>query len=173
MSGMLLSCADFPIIKQVADLLGFVMNILYTIFDKIGIANIGLCIIVFTLIIKLLMIPMTIKQQKTTKLSSLMSPELQAIRKKYAGKNDNASMMAMNNETRAVYEKYKESYPESWARKVIWAYEKLMKEKNGNIYWSDIRKISGVKKHNFETIVPYLKKYTDEKTANIIISMVS
>ena len=106
MSGMLLSCADFPIIKQVADLLGFVMNILYTIFDKIGIANIGLCIIVFTLIIKLLMIPMTIKQQKTTKLSSLMSPELQAIRKKYAGKNDNASMMAMNNETRAVYEKY-------------------------------------------------------------------
>ncbi|MEE1516011.1 MAG: YidC/Oxa1 family membrane protein insertase [Lachnospiraceae bacterium] len=106
MSGMLLSCADFPIIKQVADLLGFVMNILYTIFDKIGIANIGLIIIVFTLIIKLLMIPMTIKQQKTTKLSSLMSPELQAIRKKYAGKNDNASMMAMNNETRAVYEKY-------------------------------------------------------------------
>lgn len=74
---------------------------------------------------------------------------------------------------RAVYEKYKESYPESWARKVIWAYEKLMHETEGNIYWSDIRKISGVKKHNFETIVPYLRKYTDEKTANIIISMVS
>ena len=80
MSGMLLSCADFPIIKQIADLLGVVMNILYTIFDKVGIANIGLIIIVFTLIIMLLMIPMTIKQQKTTKLSSLMSPELQAIR---------------------------------------------------------------------------------------------
>ena len=106
MSGMLLSCADFPIIKQIADLLGVVMNILYTIFDKVGIANIGLIIIVFTLIIKLLMIPMTIKQQKTTKLSSLMSPELQAIRNKYKGKNDQASMMAMNNETRAVYEKY-------------------------------------------------------------------
>ena len=106
MSGMLLSCADFPIIKQIADLLGVVMNILYTIFDKIGVANIGLCIIVFTLIIKLLMIPMSIKQQKTTKLSSLMSPELQAIRNKYKGKNDQASMMAMNTETRAVYEKY-------------------------------------------------------------------
>ena len=106
MSGILLSCADFPIIKPIAKLLGIVMDLLYKVFDKIGIANIGLCIIVFTLIIKLLMIPMTIKQQKTSKLSSLMSPELMAVRNKYKGKTDNASMMAMNNETRAVYEKY-------------------------------------------------------------------
>lgn len=106
MSGMLLSCADFPIIKPIAKLLGLVMNLLYNVFDKFGIANIGLCIIVFTVIIKLLMIPMTIKQQKTTKLSSLMSPELMAVRNKYKGKTDNASMMAMNNETKAVYDKY-------------------------------------------------------------------
>lgn len=106
MSGMLLSCANFPIIKQVADLLGMIMNLLYKVFDKVGIANIGLCIIVFTLIIKLFMIPMTIKQQKTSKLSSIMNPEIQAIQKKYKGKSDNASMMAMNAETRAVYEKY-------------------------------------------------------------------
>ncbi len=106
MSGMLLSCANFPIIKQVADLLGVVMNLLYKVFDKVGIANIGLCIIVFTLIIKLLMIPMTIKQQKTSKLSSVMNPEIQAIQKKYKGKTDNESMMKMNAETRAVYEKY-------------------------------------------------------------------
>ena len=106
MSGMLLSCANFPIIKQVADLLGMVMNLLYKVFDKVGIANIGLCIIVFTLIIKLLMIPMTIKQQKTSKLSSVMNPEIQAIQKKYKGKTDNESMMKMTAETRAVYEKY-------------------------------------------------------------------
>ena len=106
MSGMLLSCANFPIIKQVADLLGMVMNLLYKVFDKVGIANIGLCIIVFTLIIKLLMIPMTIKQQKTSKLSSVMNPEIQAIQKKYKGKSDQESMMKMNAETRAVYEKY-------------------------------------------------------------------
>ena len=106
MSGMLLSCANFPIIKQVADLLGMVMNLLYKVFDKIGIANIGLCIIVFTLIIKLLMIPMTIKQQKTSKLSSIMNPEIQAIQKKYKGKSDRESMMKMNAETTAVYEKY-------------------------------------------------------------------
>ena len=89
MSGMLLSCANMPIIKQIADLLGVVMNAIYFVFDKIGIANIGLCIIIFTLIAKLLVIPMTIKQQKTTKLSSLIN-----------------SIMAMNAEQKAVYEKY-------------------------------------------------------------------
>ncbi len=106
MSGMLLSCADWPIIKQIADLLGWIMNIIYTIFDAIGIANIGLCIIVFTIIVRVCMIPMSIKQQKTMKLSSLMNPELQAIQKKYANRRDNDSMMAMNAETKAVYEKY-------------------------------------------------------------------
>ena len=103
---MLLSCANFPIIKQVADLLGMIMNLLYKVFDKVGIANIGLCIIFFTLIIKLLMIPMTIKQQKSSKLSSIMNPEIQAIQKKYKGKSDRESMMKMNAETTAVYEKY-------------------------------------------------------------------
>ena len=106
MSGMLLSCADFPIIKPIAKLLGLVMNLLYNVFDKFGIANIGLCIIVFTFLVKLLMIPLTIKQQKTTKLSSLINPEVQAIQKKYKGKNDNNSIMAMNTEINAVYQKY-------------------------------------------------------------------
>lgn len=108
MSGILLSCTcyEMPIIKQIADILGFVMNLIYILFDKIGIANIGLCIIFFTIIVKALMIPMSIKQQKTTKLQALINPEIQAIQKKYKGKNDNASMMAMNAETKAVYQKY-------------------------------------------------------------------
>ena len=106
MSGMLLSCANMPVIKQIADLLGFIMNGIYFLFDKIGIANIGLCIIIFTIVVRLLMIPMSIKQQKTMKLTSLINPEIQAIQKKYKNKRDNDSMMAMNAETRAVYEKY-------------------------------------------------------------------
>lgn len=69
---------------------------------------------------------------------------------------------------RAIYEKYKESYPESWARKVIWAYEKLMKERDGNIYWSDIRKLSGVKKCNIQLVIPFLGKYTDVETVGKI-----
>lgn len=35
-----------------------------------------------------------------------MNPELQAIQKRYQGKKDNDSMLAMNQETKAVYAKY-------------------------------------------------------------------
>lgn len=95
------------VIGWCAKLLGKVMEWLYTLFDKgFNIENIGLCIIVFTLIVKLLMIPLTVKQQKFSKLSTLMNPEIQAIQKKYQGKRDSESMMKMNEETQAVYEKY-------------------------------------------------------------------
>ena len=72
---------------------------------------------------------------------------------------------------RAIFERYTESYPESWARKIIWAY-KTLKGQGVPFYWSDIRKISGVKKKNFQSIMPYLAIHTDTETANQIIAMV-
>ncbi|OYP00851.1 stage III sporulation protein J, partial [Lachnotalea glycerini] len=63
-------------------------------------------IILFTFIVYTLMIPLTIKQQKFSKLSAKMNPEIQAIQKKYKGKQDQQSMMAMNEETKAVHQKY-------------------------------------------------------------------
>ena len=50
--------------------------------------------------------PLTIKQQKFSKLSAKMNPELQAIQAKYRGKRDNESAMQMQAETQAVYAKY-------------------------------------------------------------------
>ena len=50
--------------------------------------------------------PLTIKQQKFSKLSAKMNPELQAIQARYKNKKDNESMMRMNEETQAVYAKY-------------------------------------------------------------------
>ncbi|MDE5938543.1 MAG: TniQ family protein [Lachnospiraceae bacterium] len=61
---------------------------------------------------------------------------------------------------KAIFEKYTESYPETWARKIIWAYRKL-EEEGKPFYWTDIRKISGVKKKNLLEIVPYLKEHAD------------
>lgn len=90
----------------IADILGYIMDLLFRFTSSMGILNIGLCIILFTLVIKLLMFPLTIKQQKSSKLMSVMQPELQAIQKKYKGKTDQDSMMKMNVETKAVYEKY-------------------------------------------------------------------
>ena len=52
------------------------------------------------------MTPLQIKQQKFSKLSAIMQPEIQKIQKKYQGKKDQASMMKMNEETQAVYQKY-------------------------------------------------------------------
>lgn len=50
--------------------------------------------------------PLTIKQQKFSKLQVRMNPEIQAIQAKYKGKQDQASMLALNQETKAVYAKY-------------------------------------------------------------------
>lgn len=73
---------------------------------------------------------------------------------------------------RAIFERYTESYPESWARKIIWAYQTLM-DQGKPFYWSDIRKISGVKKKNFQSIIPYLATHTDTETAKRIITIVA
>jgi len=94
------------ILGPIAQILGWIMEALFRFTSIFGVMNIGLCIILFTIAIKLLMLPLTLKQQKSSKLMAVMQPELQAIQKKYKGKNDNDSMMRMNVETKAVYEKY-------------------------------------------------------------------
>jgi len=52
------------------------------------------------------MLPMTIKQQESSKIMAVMQPEIKAIQNKYKGKTDNESAMKMRAETSAVYEKY-------------------------------------------------------------------
>lgn len=110
MAGILLTQNNTFIIGDVARILGWIMNVLFNFLNSVfGIQNIGLCIILFTVIIYLLLLPLTIKQQKFSKLSAKMNPELQQIQKKYQNKKDNDSMMAMNEETRAIYAKYEVS----------------------------------------------------------------
>jgi len=72
---------------------------------------------------------------------------------------------------KAIFERYTESYPESWARKIVWAYWKLS-EQGKLFYWSDIRLLAGVKKKNFQVIVPYLMKHTDVDIAGQIVALV-
>ena len=104
---MLLTKSKTFIIGPVATLLGFVMNAIFMLLNGVfSIPNLGLCIILFTIVIYGLMTPLTIKQQKFAKLSARMNPEIQKIQKKYKGKQDQASMLKMNEETKAVYQKY-------------------------------------------------------------------
>nr|WP_296157007.1 YidC/Oxa1 family membrane protein insertase [uncultured Blautia sp.] len=95
-----------PIIGQIAVVMGWIMNGIYKVLDMVGIQNLGLCIIIFSILIYLFMTPLQIKQQKFSKLSAIMQPEIQKIQKKYQGKKDQESMMKMQEETQAVYQKY-------------------------------------------------------------------
>ncbi len=106
MNLILLTQNTTPIIGQVAWLLGRIMNGIFYVIDFIGIPNIGLAIILFTIVVNLLMMPLNIKQQKFSKLQAKMSPEIQAIEAKYKGRSDQESLMAKNQEIQMVYAKY-------------------------------------------------------------------
>lgn len=106
MNFILLTQNDTFIIRWVAKLLGFIMNGIFNAIDFLGIPNVGLAIILFTIVVNLLMMPLNIRQQKFSKLSAKMNPEIQAIQAKYKGKQDQASMMAQQQEIQTVYAKY-------------------------------------------------------------------
>lgn len=97
---------DWPVISQISWLLGKVMNAIYNVMNAIGVNNIGVCIIIFTIIVYTILMPLTIKQQKFSKMQSVMSPEMKKIQKKYEGKKDQASMLKQQEEMNNLYEKY-------------------------------------------------------------------
>ena len=103
---VLTKVGGFAPFAWICEILGLIMNALFEFTNMFGVMNIGLSIILFTLVVKLLMFPLTIKQQKSSKLMAVMQPEIQAIQNKYRGKTDNDSMMRMNVEIKTVYEKY-------------------------------------------------------------------
>ena len=105
----LLTAANWPIVGQICWLLGKVMNFIYTmLIDTFHIENgtVGWSIIIYTIIVYTCMLPMTINQQRTSKMSSVMNPEIQEIQKKYRNKKDQASMMKQQEEIQQVYDKY-------------------------------------------------------------------
>ena len=96
-----------------ATIFGWIFNLLYILLSKVyelfsdeksGI--VAVTVILFTIVTKLLMTPLTIKQQKFSKMQSVISPELTAIQEKYKGKKDEKSMRMMQIEQQAIYDKY-------------------------------------------------------------------
>ena len=97
-------------IDFIAGIFGKIMNAIFELLYLIGITDVGLNIVLstvlFTIIVYTLLLPFTVKQQKFTRISAVMNPEIQAIQNKYKGKNDQASMLKMQEETKLVYTKY-------------------------------------------------------------------
>ena len=103
---MILS-ASGGILKPIAIGLGHLMDWIYIFLGNVfHVHNVALTIIVLTIIIYIILMPLTYQQQKFSKMSQVMNPELQAIQKKYRGKRDQESVNAMNAETQALYAKY-------------------------------------------------------------------
>ena len=90
------SAANWPIVGQICWLLGKVMNFIYTILDNMLSTDtglVGLSIILYTIFVYTLMLPMTINQQKSSRMMAVINPEVQKIQKKYKNKRDQPSMM--------------------------------------------------------------------------------
>lgn len=198
MTYLLLTKNTTPIIGQAAWLLGQLMNGIFEVLCKIGIPNIGIAIILFTVIIYVLMLPLTVKQQRFSRLSTRITPEIQAIQKKYANKRDNESMIRMNEETKAVYEKYGTSQTGSclqlfitlpimyglyrviynmpaYVTKIKLVYEnlvvKLMTTSGGAAYIQEVGSTKGFAKSDYtleNTFIDVLYKFDDKDWAALI-----
>ena len=107
MSDILLTAYPGSILGPIAKLLGILMDWIYSGISNITggrVESVVLSIVIITIIIYMCLLPLTIKQQKFSKLSQKMQPEMQAIQAK--NKKDQASMMAMQEETQLLYQKY-------------------------------------------------------------------
>ena len=103
---IILTQSTMPIIKYIAVLLGYLMDGIFNLLSAVGFPNVGVAIILFTIVIYALMTPLQVKQQRFSKLQAIMQPEIKKIQEKYKGKKDQTSMQRQNEEIQAVYQKY-------------------------------------------------------------------
>ena len=80
---------------SISSLFGYILNFIYEI-----VQNYGLAIIIFSILLKLILLPLSIKQQKTLKKSAKIQAKMKEIQEKY--KND---QIKMNQEMMDLYKK--------------------------------------------------------------------
>ena len=81
----------------IAELFGYLLNALYSLFNNYGIA-----IIIFSILLRLILIPITIKQQKSMKKSAELQEEMKEISRKYKNNPEK-----LNQETIDLYKREK------------------------------------------------------------------
>jgi len=78
------------IFYPIEELLGFVLETLYSLTDMLGIGSYGLAIILLTILVKMCLYPLTVKQIKSMKAMQELSPKMKKIQEKY---KDNPQVM--------------------------------------------------------------------------------
>ena len=84
---------------SIANLFGYLLNFLYNLFNNYGIA-----IIVFTVLLRIILIPITVSQQKSMKKNAKVQEKMKEIQKKYKNNPEK-----LNQETIELYKKEKVS----------------------------------------------------------------
>ena len=67
--------------------------------------------------------------------------------------------------------KHQESQKEYWAREIVWAVEKLMREKQV-VNWRHVRELTNMRKIDFQNCKIYLRKYVEESEAVMIENII-
>ncbi len=98
---------DPGITKIITEFLGFFLNAIFNVMDKIFVENqLGFAIILFTILVRLFMLPLAIKQQKSMVKMQLIQPEVQKIQAKYKDNKDPEVQRKMQMEIQALYQKH-------------------------------------------------------------------
>ena len=89
-----IGCEDLgffsTLFQPIEDLLAFVLQILYDITDATGFGSYGAAIILLTIVVKMILYPLTVKQVKSMKAMQELSPKMKKLQEKY---KDNPQLM--------------------------------------------------------------------------------
>ncbi len=96
------------IIKPITVFLGTILNFVFNIVSGITEKNsLGISIIIFTIIVRAIMIPLALKQQKSMVAMQRLQPETEKLKKKYGGSKDPEMQKKMNVEIQKLYSENK------------------------------------------------------------------
>jgi YidC/Oxa1 family membrane protein insertase len=93
---------------MISDFFGAILNLIFEgVATVLPIATLGVSIIVFTVVVQLLLTPLKLKQQRTTRAMARIQPAMKKIQDKYQGKKDQESQLRYSEEMNAIYKKHK------------------------------------------------------------------
>jgi YidC/Oxa1 family membrane protein insertase len=98
----------FTLLSPLEYAVAAIMVAFHTVLSAIGLPadsgwTWGLSIVGLVVVIRILLIPLFVKQIRASRAMQLIQPQMKKIQEKYKGKNDTASRQAMQQETMALY----------------------------------------------------------------------
>ena len=132
----------------ISEIFGYVLNFLYGIFNNYGIA-----IIVFSVLLRIILIPITIKQQKALKKNAKLQKEMKEIQEKYRSNPER-----LNQETIELYKREKMG-PFSGCLSGILQIVIIL-----SVFWLVSKPLTYMKKINPEIIEKYAQELKEDGT---------